>query len=189
GAALADIAVARSHPQALAQSRSFLEEHRIEARAATNTARAARDLAAGDDPSGVRATHAAIASERAAAIYGLDVLARDVQRSSSNTTRFVVLGRAGADSSPAPTKVMLAYTTANEPGALHRTLGLFAELEVNLTRLESRPTRDTPWEYDFFVDCERPDRAAFDDALLGELVAQLGALAQRVRVLGAFRTA
>jgi prephenate dehydratase len=183
GTRLADVTVAWSHPQALAQSSGFLQEHGIEPRASYNTAGAARELATSGAPG-----HAAIASERAAELYGLEVLARDIQRSDRNTTRFVVVEAAGQPSSPA-SKVMLAYTTPNVPGALHASLGVFAALEVNLTRVESRPTRDAAWEYVFYTDGERADGGAFDGAFLARLVGDLGAVAEQVRVLGAFPAA
>jgi prephenate dehydratase len=182
GTALEDVTIAHSHPQALAQSSAFLAEHRIEPRASSNTAAAARELAWAGEPG-----HAAIASERAAGIYGLEVLARDIQRS-SNTTRFLIVARSDLGCG-APTKVMLAYTTPNEPGALQRSLGVLAQLDVNLSRIESRPTRDTAWEYYFYIDGARADGAAFDPQFLTTLVDALGAVTRDLRMLGTFPAA
>jgi prephenate dehydratase len=186
GVAMDEVRVVHSHPQALAQSLPFLREHGFETRASYNTAGAARDVAAAGDRQA-----AAIAGERAAGLYGLQVLARDIQRRRSNTTRFVVLeqgAEAAADGQPG-NKATLVYTTANEPGALHRTLGRFAELGVNLTRLESRPTRDTPWEYYFWVDCERVDRGPIEPAFLESVTSGLRDVADTVRVLGIYPAA
>ena len=158
GATLDGIRVARSHPQALAQVEEFLTAHSVTPEVAYDTAGAAMDVADARDP-----TVAAIASRRAAERYGLVVLAEGIETSADNFTRFFALARDGDASArvriPAarragPSKTSLAYTTKNEPGALTRSLQPFATAGLQLTKIESRPSRAAPWDYVFYLDFE-----------------------------------
>lgn len=149
GSALGAITRVVSHPQALAQCAGFLRARLPGAvvEAASSTAEAAR-VAAGRD--GV----AALASRAAAARYGLSVLAADVQDGDDNTTRFVVVGR---EEEP-PTgrdRTSIAFTLDRDrPGGLHEVLGELAARAINLSKIESRPTRKALGHYVFFVDFE-----------------------------------
>ena len=156
GATIEGIKVARSHPQALAQCDTFLRAHGIEPEVAYDTAGAAADVARAADPQ-----VAALASGRAARRYGLTVLADGIETSASNATRFFALGPRGEDTLPAAIpaamrsgkpKTSLAYVTANVPGALLRTLQPFATVGVQLTKIESRPSRVAAWDYVFYLD-------------------------------------
>ena len=158
GARLEDIQVARSHPQALAQVEEFLRAHRIQPEVAFDTAGAAAEVASLGDR-----TVAAIASRRAAERYGLEVLADSIETSRENFTRFFALARRGdaasAERVPAslragPVKTSLVYKTANLPGALVRSLQPFATAWIQLTKIESRPSRAAPWDYVFYLDFE-----------------------------------
>ena len=158
GSRIEDIRVARSHPQALAQVEDFLREHRIRPEVAFDTAGAAAEVAESADP-----TVAAVASRRAAERYGLDVLEESIETSSDNFTRFFAVaaeaGRDVADRIPAalrkgPTKTSLVYKTANLPGALVRSLQPFATAWIQLSKIESRPSRAAPWDYVFYLDFE-----------------------------------
>jgi len=158
GVRIEDVRVARSHPQALAQVEDFLTEHRISPEVAYDTAGAAAEIAAGGDPS-----VAAVASRRAAERYGLEVLADSIETSGENFTRFFALARESelsvAEQIPAalragPTKTSLVYKTANLPGALVRSLQPFATAWIQLTKIESRPSRAAPWDYVFYLDFE-----------------------------------
>lgn len=180
GVRLGELRRAFSHPQALAQSMPYLHEHGLAPMASYNTAGAARDVAS----AGVR-EDAAVASERAAGIHGLEIVARDIQHGRANVTRFVVLGRE-VDAPTSGSKATLVFTTPNEPGALHRALGTFAHAGVNLTRLESRPTGSTNWEYHFYVDCARAGGEDFAPASIAGLITALGDVAERVRLLGLY---
>lgn len=171
-----------SHAQALAQADEFLRARDWQVMTTYNTAGAARMIAEGRER---RA--GAIASPRVAALYGLEVLAENVQSGDDNRTRFAVLGRAGAAAAPpeGPRRTTLVFAVRNVPGSLHRCLGAFAERGVNLSRLESRPARTARWEYVFWVDLDAdasdPDCARALDALRAE--------AQMVRILGSYARA
>jgi prephenate dehydratase len=158
GATLERIKVARSHPQALSQSDDFLREHHIQPEGAYDTAGAAMEVAQRKDP-----TVAAIASGRAAEKYGLTVLAKGIETSADNYTRFFALARRGDGATarrvaPAhlggPAKTSIVYTTKNMPGALTRSLQPFATAGLQLTKIESRPSRAAAWDYVFYLDFE-----------------------------------
>jgi prephenate dehydratase len=158
GSRLQDIRVARSHPQALAQVEDFLRRHDIRPEVAFDTAGAAAEVAAAQDTA-----VAAVASRRAAERYGLDVLEDSIETSSDNFTRFFAVAAEGdsqvASLIPAalrkgPTKTSLVYKTANLPGALVRSLQPFATAWIQLSKIESRPSRAAPWDYVFYLDFE-----------------------------------
>lgn len=180
GTRLEDIKVASSHPQALAQSMPFLKRHGIEPRAAYDTAGAARDLALHPEPGA-----AAVASARAAAIYGLAIVAEGIQTRDDNTTRFFAIARERPADLPRE-KASLVFSTSNTPGALYTVLGAFASRSLNLTKLESRPTLDRPWEYHFFVDFEGPEQTPLTPELVSGLMAELTAQLAQVRLLGVY---
>jgi prephenate dehydratase len=160
----ADIRIVRSHYQALAQCERYLRTRGWDALVAYDTAGAARELAAAPEP-GV----AAIASALAAQTYGLEVLDSGIEDSPDNTTRFFLVGR----EEPPPArrnKTSLIFATMHTPGALYQVLGELATRNINLTKLESRPRRNRPWHYVFYVDLEGHwQDATINRALLGLL--------------------
>ncbi|MDN5344015.1 MAG: prephenate dehydratase [Clostridia bacterium] len=138
-----------SHPQALAQCRHYLATHLPTAKlkAVTSTAEAVREACQ-------RPGLAAIGSAFAARLYRLPVIAAGIQDYQDNKTRFWVLGQE-APSSPGPWKTSLVVAAlANRPGSLYAILQHFAAAGINLTRIESRPTKKELGEYLFFIDCE-----------------------------------
>jgi prephenate dehydratase len=139
-----------SHPQALSQCRGYLSSRQIEARPYYDTAGAARMLAR-DKPWGT----AAIASSLAAKLYGLDILASDIEDDASNSTRFLMLSRAPVE---AGNKCSVVFSTPHEAGMLLGVLELFARSDINLTRIASMPIRSDPGTYCFFVDLEGSDQ-------------------------------
>ncbi len=186
GARLKDIRRVHSHPQALMQCEAYLARHRWHVVVRHDTAGAAAWVAARG-----RRADAAIAGHHAAARYGLQVLVERIQTVPENVTRFFVLAPRGPQSL-APRwrrrpsrarKTSIAFTTRHLPGALHRALGCFARRRLNLTKLESRPSRARPWEYIFYLDFEDPGR------LGREALAALRAIAERVVVLGSYPAA
>lgn len=168
-----------SHPQALAQCSEFLAELRqVDTDVALNTALAAERVAELGD-----VTQGAIASEEAAARFGLEVLRRDIANQPVNLTRFVVVAAAPVTCDPLVTaKVSLLFGTRHERGALVRCLNLLAGEGINLSKLESRPRPGAAWEYVFYVDLD--GHAA--EPRLQSALAGLAGLTQFVRVLGCY---
>ncbi len=148
GATLEDLKRVRSHPQALAQCQRYLSRHGLEPEPAFDTAGSARDLAANPEP-GV----AAIASALAAELYGLEVLGSGIEDFPFNYTRFFVLA---LDDPPRAqrNKTSLVFSTRHQPGALYECLGEFATRGINLSKIESRPRLNHPWQYIFYLDFE-----------------------------------
>lgn len=137
-----------SHPQPLAQCRGWLNRNLpgIEQVPASSTAQAAK--MAKRDPG-----TAAVAGKLAAEVYGLKVLEKEIQDRAENYTRFLVISRDRAKRSK-HSKTSIMFSIRDEAGSLLKTLQLFARNKINLTRIQSRPLRDRPWEYLFFVDFE-----------------------------------
>lgn len=148
GTKIEDLTHVRSHPQALAQCERFLLRQNLTPVNWYDTAGAAKDLASEKTP-----TIGALSSTRAAEIYGLDVLAESVEDVTFNFTRFFLLGHTDPELSDY-NKTSLVFATRHHPGALYECLGTFAEQGLNLTKLESRPRRNRPWEPVFHVDFE-----------------------------------
>ncbi len=187
GAALDDIRVVRSHPQALGQCRDFLRTRlsSAEAVAAYDTAGAVRDLARNGAPG-----EAAIGSARAAAVYGLDILEADIENNHRNYTRFLLLSRERALPSPRPDvrpdwKTSIVFSMrANVPGALFKSLAVFALRELDLFKIESRPLAGSPGNYRFYLDVlgsasDKPVELALD---------HLREIASYLKVLGSYRS-
>jgi chorismate mutase / prephenate dehydratase len=176
---LRDIAVVYSHQQALAQCSEFLARMpwcRLEE--FSNTALAARRVAEQVDPS-----HAAIASEEAARLLGLTILARDIANQRDNFTRFVVVADTPIEP-PArvPCKTSVMFITRHERGALVTCLDEFARRQLNLTKIESRPRPGVPWEYQFYVDFE----GHIGDPVVQEAVRAVSARAFLLKVFGSY---
>lgn len=165
-----------SHPQALAQCEQFLREHRLEPVPAYDTAGSAK-MVADRRLAGV----AAIAGRGAARIYGLEVLADGIETNPFNYTKFLCLATTPAPRS-SECKTSIVFTTQNVPGALHRALGSFAQRSINLTKLESRPRRDVPWEYLFYVDFE----GYKEDPPAAAALSELARVCTFLRVLGSY---
>lgn len=155
GASLDGLAVVRSHQQALGQCRDWLRAHVPQAtpEATPDTAGAAREVAATGDP-----TVAAVASRRAASEYGLTLLAEGLEDNAQNFTRFLVLAPSGSGAEPVgsgPIKTSLAFVLQeNVPGALFKSLAVFALRELDLLKIESRPLVGHPGRYRFYLDVD-----------------------------------
>jgi prephenate dehydratase len=181
GTSLAAIRWVESHPVALAQCGRFFDRHpHLEPRATYDTAGSAMEVARARDP-----RRAALASRIAAAHYGLEILEADVEDRPDNQTRFVAIARTPAQLADGTSaRTILIVTAANTPGALHRLLGPFAEHELNLSKLESRPTGE-PWSYRFIVEIEH---AAGESAMTHALRA-VREMVQSCRIVGTYATA
>ncbi|MCC7464278.1 MAG: prephenate dehydratase [Gammaproteobacteria bacterium] len=167
-----------SHSQALAQCRGWLDEHlpeteRVAVSSNAEGARRARD----------EVGTAAIAGDTAAEVYGLNMLAREIEDRQDNATRFLVIGRkllkpSGSDK----TTLLVSAGHTRSPGALHRLLEPLARHRINITRIESRPSRRRKWDYVFFFDIE----GHADDPLVRRALASLRRRASLFKVLGSY---
>jgi prephenate dehydratase len=149
GTRIEDVRRVYSHPQALAQCQAFLRQHRFEAVTDFDTAGAAKLLSENGGEG-----KAALASKRAAEAYGLEVLAENVEDLAFNYTRFFVLGADAEPRQEGQHKTSLVLATRHRPGDLVDCLLEFPKHGINMTKLESRPRRDKPWSYLFYVDIE-----------------------------------
>lgn len=146
-AELSDIRKVYSHPQALMQSEGYLYQHRQwQQISVSNTAASAKKVLEDGDVS-----QAAIASRRAAGIYGLKVLKESIQDNDLNTTRFVIVGKKKIYAKDAA-KISICFEIAHESGSLYEMLSHFIFNNLNMTKIESRPIEERRWEYRFFLD-------------------------------------
>lgn len=179
GATLDTITHVYSHEQGLFQSEQYLAAHpNWRAVAQPDTAGSAQMVAACGD-----LTKAAICSERAAQLYGLNILARGVNHNSRNTTRFVVVSprmelREGAD------KISTVFILPHEAGSLHEVLTIFAVRGLNMVKLESRPLPERSWEYMFFLEFN----GHLDQQVTADVLHELSQTTGDFRVLGNFRS-
>jgi prephenate dehydratase len=181
GAKIGEIDRVYSHAVALAQCRRFLADHpQMKAVAFYDTAGSVKQLVTSRD------THAAaIASEKAAAFYGAEILARGIEDDAENYTRFFLVRRSGeAETDPAANKMSVAFTLEHKPGSLVAALSALSEMGTNLTAIESRPVKGKPWEYIFYVDCKIASGAEGTRALEA-----LSAHCGMVKELGRYREA
>lgn len=176
GTKLEDLKYVRSHPQALAQCEKYLRRLGVESMPWYDTAGSARDLATTPEPA-----TGAIASMLAGKLYNLTALAHEIEDVPFNFTRFFVLGH----DDPAQgeyNKTSLVFATRHRPAALYECLGEFATRGINLTKIESRPRRNRPWEPVFYLDLEGHWR----DSNCQEALAGLLQRASFVKMLGSY---
>jgi len=148
GAVPSDIRTVLSHPQPLEQCRQYLRRRGWESKACASTTGAAQEVAQKRD-----ITLAAIASEAAGRIYGLDVLEYNIQDNPANFTRFIVASVA-AEEIPGANKISAIFVVEHRPGTLYGVLRAFADRYVNILNLVSRPVPGSPWQYCFHMDFE-----------------------------------
>lgn len=180
GATLADIKTVLSHPQALSQSKRFLNSLSLAAQSCTNTAAAAKQVAQTGDKS-----VAAIASSETAALYGLQILVRDVNESTDNTTRFIVVERGAAQwregeaVAEAPARhCSLLFTVGHTAGSLARVIDTVAQLGYNMECIKSRPMPHVQWQYYFYTELVGAPSPALLNAMRG--------VCKTLRVLGVY---
>jgi len=176
GASLETIKYVYSHPQALGQSRNFLNHLDAELIPASDTAGSVRMIKEQG-----RLDYAAVASAKAAELYGMKIIAREIEDNPHNFTRFFVLSR---EDSPATGngKTSIVFSLRSKPGALYDCLREFATRKINLTKLESRPTRHQPWEYNFYMDFS----GHREEKEVGEALKALEEHAVFVKILGSY---
>ena len=180
GATLADIRTVESHVHALGQCRKMVRKLGVRPIVAADTAGSAREIAAAGDK-----TRAAIASRLAAEIYGLSILAEDIEDETHNTTRFIVLARDArwAASGAGPVITTFLFRVRNVPAALYKALGGFATNSVNMTKLESYQLDGRFVATMFYADVEGHP----DDPPVARALEELGFFSTEVHILGAYR--
>ncbi len=172
-----DIKKVMSHPQALSQCSSFIEDNLLEAEECTNTAVAVKQVAMSDDNS-----VAAIGSRTAAELYGLEVIEKNINQSEQNTTRFAVFSRAAVKELPENRHFVMFFTVKNEAGSLGRAISVIGKYGFNLKAIKSRPTKELKWEYYFFAEGEGEINGFAGKAMLAELAEQCS----QVKLCGTF---
>ena len=177
GANLASITKVVSHPQALSQCAAYLKQRGLSTAVSENTAVAAKELAQSQD-----ATVAVLCSEDCAALYGLDIIDRSVQDSANNYTRFICIGKR-LEVFVGSNKISVMTSLPHEPGSLNKTLGRFASIGLDLTKLESRPLADMPFEFMFYFDF---DGNVFDAQIIA-LIAELENNSDNFTFLGSYQ--
>ena len=177
GTKLEDVKRIYSHPQALAQCERFLRTLAgVSVEATYDTAGSAKLV---KEKSLTDA--AAIASERAAQVFGLEILKAEIQDYSDNITRFLLVSR-NAEQDPLADKTTVVFSLPNEPGSLFKALSVFALREIDLTKIESRPIRGRPWEYLFYVDLP----VGRHDLKCARALVHLAEFARSMRTLGSY---
>ena len=146
GTGIDEIKTVYSHPQSLMQSARYLGEHSWQQVSMQNNAFAARKVLEDNDP-----TQAAVASEQAAKIYGLEVLEKGINSSASNSTRFIIVTNQKIFRKNA-TKISICLELPHVSGSLYHMMSHFIYNDLNMTKIESRPIEDRNWEYRFFID-------------------------------------
>ncbi len=176
GVKMEDIKKAISHPQALGQCAAYLRSHGIKPEQVYDTAGSVKML----KESGAKDV-AAIASKRAAELYGMQILEEGIEDNQENFTRFLAIGR----DSVIPrddAKTSIVFTLKNVPGSLFKAMSVFALRDIDLTKIESRPLQGKPWEYLFYIDFI----GSTQDETVKRALEHLGEYAMTLRVLGSY---
>ena len=176
GVTKAEITKAISHPQALGQCAAYLRGLGLNTEAVYDTAGSVKML----KESGERTT-AAIASRRAAEIYGMQILDEGIEDNAENYTRFLAISKTGTRPE-GEAKTSIVFTLKNQPGALFKALSVFALRDIDLTKIESRPLQGKPWEYLFYIDF----MGAAHQETARKALDHLGEYALMLRVLGSY---
>ena len=180
GAKLANIQTAASHPQALAQCSEFLKAHNIHALSRIDTAKSCEKIALEQD-----LTKAAIASKLAAEIYGLDILASNIENASNNTTRFLVMQKEEEIPSYEGDKYItsIVFVTKHIPAALYKVLGGFATNGINISKLESYLLNGRFFSAQFYIEVEQH----VNSKALQYALAELKFFSESYQILGCYK--
>jgi prephenate dehydratase len=177
GTSLKEVRRILSHPQALAQCERFLRGMSgVSVEATYDTAGSAKLV-----KEHKLTDAAAIASERAANVFGLEILRAEIQDYSDNITRFLLISRTG-ETGDHVDKTSVVFSLPNEPGSLFKALSVFALRDIDLTKIESRPIRGRPWEYLFYVDIP----IGRHDLRCARALVHLAEFARSMRTLGSY---
>ncbi len=182
GATVDSVKQVFSHPYAIRQSRDFIRAHGLEPVPANDTAGAVREVKERGN-----ILEGAIASAKAAEVYGMEILQRGIQSREHNYTRFVALSPTeykAKKGSKEDFLTSIVFGCRHTPGSLHDVLGVFASRDINLTKLESRPRPDRPWTYSFLVDF----KGHREDKDVSEALSELIHKTSHLQVLGSYPT-
>ena len=171
-----DIKKAISHPQALGQCAAYLRNLGIKPETVYDTAGSVKLLKASGDR-----TTAAIASRRAAELYGMEIIEEGIEDNPENYTRFLAI-RKQVIQLEGDAKTSIVFTLKNQPGSLFKAMSVFALRDIDLTKIESRPLQGKPWEYLFYVDFI----GATHQETVRKALDHLGEYALMLRVLGSY---
>ncbi len=174
-AEMGDIEIVYSHSQALSQCRKFIEDLKVEMRSVTSTSKAA-ELIVGKKSS------AAISTRRAAELNGLKVAARDIQDYKNNLTRFVIISRQDHDKTGKDKTSIVFSLSEDRPGGLYEILGVFAGFNINLTKIESRPSKEKLGRYIFFIDFE----GHRDDLMIRNIISMIQPKVGYLKIFGSY---
>jgi len=173
---LAEITVVYSHPQALGQCRQFIQENELEIMPTTDTAGSVqmiRDLH--------HDSSACIASKEAAKIYDVPVIQEGIEDNANNYTRFLIFSKEKSDKTD-NSKTSIIFSVKHESGALYQIINEFYQQKINLTKIESRPNKNTAWEYNFYVDFEGHQ----DDSAIKDVLQKLRDNTTFLKILGSY---
>lgn len=178
GSSLQSIKKVISHPQALEQSADFLQSHDFKTEEAVNTARAAKQVAELNDVS-----VAAVASAETAELYGLEIIAREINGKSDNSTRFAVLSKnEGSLTSSEKTTFILMFSVKNEAGALVKVLNKLWEFGYNMSVIHSRPLKGLAWSYYFYIEAE----GEYGTPAFHQMISEIKYRCDKLKLLGRF---
>jgi chorismate mutase/prephenate dehydratase len=180
-ARLKDVQRLYTHPQALAQCRLWVQRNLPKAEILETSSNARSAELAGQGDRAQRGKTAAITGLLAAQKYDLKIIERDIQDFSDNATRFLVLGRQCGPATGRD-RTSLMFSIADKVGALYHALEPFRRYKLNMTKIESRPSKRKAWEYFFFVDCD----GHFTDPKVAAAIASLEEVCNFVKVLGSY---
>jgi prephenate dehydratase len=178
GSTLKGLTKVISHPQALAQCDAYLRSlHGVKIEPVYDTAGSVKLVGEQEDPGVV-----AIASRRAADIYGMQILAENIEDNPNNFTRFLIISRQPATNPGSNAKTSIVFALKNRPGVLFKALSVFALRDIDLTKMESRPLVGKVWEYLFYIDLI----GSVEDQAVRNALTNLGEYATFLRVLGSY---
>ena len=173
---IGEIDTVYSHPQALGQCRQFIQEHSLKTIPCYDTAGSVKIISDLN-----KKNIACIASKRAAEIYDIPIIQEGVENNQNNYTRFLVFSKIKNDEAE-NCKTSIVFSVKHESGALYHIINEFYQYKVNLTKIESRPNKDTPWEYNFYVDFE----GHVDNSSIKEMLQKLRDNTSFLKILGSY---
>ena len=175
GCTMEDIEDVYSHAQAIAQCQEFIRENKIQPHYAISTARAAKDII-GDN------SKAAIGNSKIVELYGLEILQSNIQDVDNNETRFVVVSKKDHEITGKDKTSIIFSIYEDKPGGLYKILGIFEKNSINLTKIESRPSKKGLGKYLFFVDFNGHK----DDELIQDILEEVDEHTYFLKVLGSY---